>query len=857
MLRRLAPALLTVLVVALGVTALAARPPQGAPQRTADFVVVVGVAGLRWEDVSPESTPTLWRMAQDGSIGSLSVRSAHRPTCPVDGWLTLGAGSFAGWNGSRPAGGCPPVGVTVEQPDGIGANLPDQESVVQYNQQRLPWGAVPGSLSESVRCSVAVGPGAAVAAARPFGRVDRYAAGLPADPSALLGSCVLSIVDLGTVDGAEAAERAEQARAADAQLARVLAARPPQSLVLVAGISDTEQPSRLHVAVADGPGWERGWLTSASTGRDGYLQLVDLAPTALAALGRPMPERMFLGRPAVSTGERTGDLTAAINAPADADREAAAQRTVSGRFFTLLAGVQVLLALAVLPLLRRARPHAGPAGPTPASPRVVAVVEVLLVAAALTVPAALLADAVPWWRGEHPGWIFAGVTALLVAGGTAAVRFAPGYANTLGPFGAVAGLTTLVVGLDVLTGARLQLNGVVGYSALQGGRYSGLSTVGLGVFLAGALLTGGWLAQRVHRGWRPAVMVAVGGLAVVVVGSPYLGADPVGAIALTAGLSVAAVISTGGWLTISRLAWAAMAALAVGIGFAVVDLRRPAAERGSLGRFLSAVGDGTGGFTVHRSSTANFETLVNSPLTVLALVGALVVWFALMQPWGGLMRLFGIYPAVRAALAGTAVAAVLGGLLDGAALDVAGAAAALVVPMAALASLRVLGHAADRTRPGTGRTRDDGADDDRGSGGAGPAGGSDGPTGGGGPLGAVHPRPISAPPAGPPRSVTPPPSAVPDDGPAHPAPEEGPPQPAPDDGPAHPGPDGAGGDARPPGDHLAEDAPPGDRPAEDAPLGDRPAEGSLAPPAAPTQRVPSDTTPQARTDRGSTGVAAP
>ncbi|MEU1589676.1 hypothetical protein [Micromonospora sp. NPDC005710] len=753
MLRRIAPALLTVLVVALGVTALAARPPQGTPQRTADFVVLAGIAGLRWEDVDPQSTPTLWRMAEEGSIGSLSVRSAHRPTCPVDGWLTMGAGSFAAWNGSRSVDGCPSAGVTVEQPDGIGANLPDQEGVVQYNQQRLPWGAVPGSLSESVRCSVAVGPGAAVAAARPFGRVDRYASGLPADPRPLLGSCVLSIVDLGTVAGADPATRAEEARAADAQLARVLAARPPRSLVLVAGISDTAQPSRLHVAVADGPGWGKGWLTSASTGRDGYLQLVDLAPTALAALGRPMPERLFLGRPALSTGGRPADLAEAIDAPANADREAAAQRSVSKVFFALLAGVQVLLAFAILPLLRRARPHAGPAGPTPVSGRVVAVMELLLVAAALTVPAALLADAVPWWRGEHPGWIFAGVTALLVVAGTAAVRFAPGYAGTLGPVGAVAGLSTLVVGLDVLTGARLQLNGVVGYSALQGGRYAGLSTVGLGVFLAGALLSGGWFAQRVHRGWRPAVMVAVGGLAVVVVGSPYLGADPVGAIALTAGVSVAAVISAGGWLTISRLAWATMAALAVGIGFAVVDLRRPPAERGSLGRFLSALGDGTGGFAVHRSSTENFETLVNSPLTVLALAGGLLVWFALLQPWGGLMRLFGIYPAVRAALAGTVVAAVLGGVLDGAALDLMGAAAALVVPMAALASLRVLGHAADRTRPAPGRPRATGADDDSGPGGVGPVGGGDGPTGGGGPLGAVHPRPISGPPASAPATV--------------------------------------------------------------------------------------------------------
>ncbi|MFU8875911.1 hypothetical protein [Micromonospora sp. SL4-19] len=724
MLRRLTPVLLTLVVVALGITALAARPDNGNPGRSADFVVMVGVAGLRWDDVDPATTPTLWRMAETGSIGSLSVRSAHRPTCPVDGWLTLGAGNFAGWNGSRLPGGCPAAQVAVEQPDGIGANLPDQESVVAYNQDKQSWGATPGALSESVRCSVAVGPGAAVAAARPFGRVDRYAPALPDDPAELLGSCVLSIVDLGTVAGEDPVIRAAQARQADTQLARVLAARPPHSLVLVAGVSDTDTPSRLHVAVADGPGWERGWLTSPSTAREGYLQLADLAPTALAALGRPMPERLFLGRAAVSVGGRPADLRTAIDHPADADREAGARREVVGWFFALLAVAQVALAVAVLPLLRRARRHAGPHGPEPVSRRVVAAVELLLIAAALAVPAALLADAAPWWRGQHAGWWFAVVTTLLIVGGTAAVRFSPGHDRTLGPLGAVAGLATLVVGVDVLTGSRLQLNGVVGYSAPAGGRYVGLGTVGLGVFIAGSLLCGGWLAQRVRRAWRPVVMVAIGAAAVVIVGSPYLGADSIGAVALAAGVSVAAAICTGGWLTVSRLAWATMAGLALTIGFAVIDLRRPAAERGSVGRFLAALGDGTSGLTVHRSSAANVETLVNSPLTVLALAGAALVWLALLQPWGGLMRLFGIYPAIRAAMAGTGVAAGIGGVLGGAALDVAGAAGALVVPMAALAALRVLDHATDRTQPAGGRPGDDG--------GSGPAGG---PTGGADPDG--------------------------------------------------------------------------------------------------------------------------
>jgi hypothetical protein len=256
-----------------------------------------------------------------------------------------------------------------------------------------------------------------------------------------------------------------------------------------------------------------------------------------------------------------------------------------------------------------------------------------------------------------------------------------------------------VVGGDVLTGARLQLNGVAGYSAVEGGRYAGVGGVGLGVFVSGVLIGAGCLAQTVRRPWRPVVVVLLGGFAVIMVGSPFLGADPVGAIAVTAGVSVAAAISAGGWLTFARVAWATLAGLAVTIGFAVLDLRRPALEQGSLGRFLTALADGTGGPTVHRVVTANVRALLDSPLTLLALAAALMLVFAQFSPWGGLNRLFGLHPAIRAAGAGATVAVLIAGVLGGSALAVAGAAAAVVVPMAVLTTLRVLDHAADRTRP--------------------------------------------------------------------------------------------------------------------------------------------------------------
>ncbi|MET8149153.1 hypothetical protein [Actinoplanes sp. NPDC005259] len=632
-----------------------------------------------------------------GSIGWLSVRSAHHTTCPADGWLTLGAGNHAIWNDQRIDAQCPAAAPALEQPDGIGANLSQLGGVVRENQDNQPYGAVPGALAESLRCTVAVGPGAAIAAARPFGRVDRYEESLPPDPRTLLSLCVLSMVDLGTITGT-GAEREALVAQADATLARVVAARPERSVVMVAGVSDTDNTSRLHVAIAEGPGWRGGWLTSAGTGRDGYVQLVDLAPTVLTSLGRPEPERLFSGHSAFSAPGRPRDPADAVLGVHNADRRAGAQLGIAGTFFTVLAAVQLAVFLLVVPLMIRARRHAGPTGPAAAPRWRGLAVEVLLIAVALAIPAALLADASPWWRTDHPGPVFALLTLALVAAGTAAVRFVPRYPRTLWPMGLVSAVSAAVIGFDLLTGAQLQLNGVAGYSALEGARYSGVGSVGLGIFVAGILGVAGCLAQAVRRPWRPVVVVLIGGFGVVVVGSPYLGADPVGAIAVTAGVCVAAAISTGGWLTFPRFAWAAVAGLAVTIGFAVLDLRRPEHEQGSLGRALTALGDGTAGPAIQRAATSNAHAL-DSPLTLLALVGVLMLAFCRFSPWGGLNRVFGLHPALRAALAGTAVATLIAGVLGGAAFAVAGAAAAVAVPLAVLTTLRVLEHAADRTRP--------------------------------------------------------------------------------------------------------------------------------------------------------------
>src|SRR5690606_21907609 len=110
----------------------------------------------------------------------------------------------------------------------------------------------------------------------------------------------------------------------------------------------------LHVAIAEGPGLAPGWLTSASTGRTGLLQLVDLAPTAVTVLGRPPPEPGRLaGHVAHTVPGRPKDLAAAVAAMVATDQEADRTAPVTGWFLTALTVGQLVLLTAVVPLLRR------------------------------------------------------------------------------------------------------------------------------------------------------------------------------------------------------------------------------------------------------------------------------------------------------------------------------------------------------------------------------------------------------------------------------------------------------------------------------------------------------------------------
>ncbi|MDN5552399.1 MAG: hypothetical protein L0G54_16935, partial [Brevibacterium sp.] len=126
--------------------------------------IFIGVSGFSFEDLDPRTTPNLWRMMQTAQIGTITPRSVRTTSCPVDGWLGVGAGRRAA---DEPREECRQPAAPL---DGWVADWDVYAQVARSDN----YAANLVALTESVPDSAAFGPGAAIAAADHRGKVDNW-----------------------------------------------------------------------------------------------------------------------------------------------------------------------------------------------------------------------------------------------------------------------------------------------------------------------------------------------------------------------------------------------------------------------------------------------------------------------------------------------------------------------------------------------------------------------------------------------------------------------------------------------------------------------------------------------------------
>jgi hypothetical protein len=616
-------------------------------------VVVIGVDGLIWDDVTPERTPALTELAQRYPSGLLAARGADEKTSPLDAWASLSAGNRAR------ARDLPTVS------DGRDPGV----ALAQQQTRSARTGARVGSLADALgeRCiSAEGGREATLAAATSDGRL--------APPGA---ACPVVLVSTPTAEAADAEVRRWRDRAA---------------LLIVAGLGDSEQtlqdgPAHLHVVISADRNELRplpGRLQSGSTRRIPFVQGIDIAPTVLAAFALPPPSEM-VGEPWRDDDARVFDRDAYLQA----DERARFMPTAVVGVVLPLVAVFVLTLVAAAVLRWRGRSRLA---------WQVAMWNCRIVSA---VPAAtFLARLLP-----YDSWGLVGLWPLILALDAAILLLCRGRIALVGV------VTAVVLTLDVLFGAPLQLHSVLGYSALVAGRFAGLGNPAFGAFAAAVLVTAMWVGGALggapaawDRRRRVLAIVAVGVIAVVVDGAPMLGSDVGGVLALVPAFGLLALAVAGRRIRVRTVLLAGLAAVAVLVLFALADLARAPESRTHLGRFASDLFKGEAGETFSRKAAANWALLTKSIvyLAVPPVMIALAVVVARGERWPATLALGRAMldrPGLRAGLGAALLTGTIGFAVNDSGVVVPAVMLLIVVPAAIEAAAPYRSPAAARDNP--------------------------------------------------------------------------------------------------------------------------------------------------------------
>lgn len=679
-------------------------PPTSQP-KPGESLVVVGLGGLSWDDVTAEDTPILWGLLRDGSAASVSVKSLRLTTCPTDGWATVSAGEAAGPDTTESRPQCTPL-PPVAGDATTGYRVIGFDALATASREaefRAQLGLLGDSFAAAKTCIQAVGPGAGLAAATGDGKVAKYSPFQATTLVSDLAQCPVSIVDVGGISSTDPdpTRHLEQINGIERRIELVMDAMPNGADLVVVGLADRDQQERLRLLTASGPHYAPGLLASASTRMVGIAQLSDITATILQR-GGVEPQAAIGGRalsvvPSANNSESTA--AAKLTVLTDIDTKADAMHDVVAPFLLIWLVGTALAMLVLWLVMRRARPW----NRRFTRARVLRLVRLVGLVSAAMPAATFLANLVPWWRWSTNTVVLVAVLLVLVLAISSVLTLAclqgPWSSSALGPLAAMSAITAGVIGIDLLTGSHLQISSIFGLQPLVGGRFYGMGNVAFALYAAAVLLLCAAIAHALVRRDSPRLavfaVVVIGGVALAVDVLPAWGADFGGPIALVPALGFL-LMGVMGWRTSVRNVSLVLlvAGLVVGL-VCYLDWRRPESERSHPGRFLQTVIDGGAWDVMSRKLWANVSLSVHLPVLLLVVVALLVVVVMIVLRPGilgtePLRRLLEEAPIMRRGLLSVIVMAVIGFLTNDSGAAIPPVAAIFTVPLVVSAVMHFL-----------------------------------------------------------------------------------------------------------------------------------------------------------------------
>jgi hypothetical protein len=442
---------------------------------------------------------------------------------------------------------------------------------------------------------------------------------------------------------------------------------PDRDAVMVMGPVHPGSRGQLTPFALRAPGLDPGWLQSGFTRRSGVLAIVDLGPTVVDLAGIEPPDSME-GRPAERAGDRP-DLDDAIEHLITDNEMSVFRDKMIPKVTTVFVLLQIVaLGAAILVFVRGWR-------------RAMGGVEVAACALLAYLPMTYLARLVPFHDlGAGPYWLFLLGGALALGG---AVWFAGRGRTTTMLIAMLAIVVGLLVG-DALSGAWLQYNTAMGYSATIAGRFAGLGNLAYSQLAAGGVLLAALVADRV--GGRRGAWVAAAGLGALIIvdGAPMWGSDVGGVLSMAPAFLVTVVMLLGWRVRVRLVVLGSLASLALLGVFAAIDLQRPADERTHLGRLVETARDrGWDGVStiLLRKLDQNLAVLFTSVWTIMLPVVLGGIAYLVYRAPGRLGGIYERFPTMRAGLAGLGVLALFGFALNDSGIAVPGVMLGVMTPV--------------------------------------------------------------------------------------------------------------------------------------------------------------------------------
>ena len=600
------------LFVALrGIHALADQPEQSAI--FTDRVVVVGITGR------PELTTTdrtvLGSHLGDAQAGTVSIRPRYVGDCAAAGWTTLGAGRRAAVDGL----------CTPQVQGGKVTDWAARQAAAAARRGDAHLGTLAGSVPE---CVAAVGPGAALAAAKPDGSVAAYQSAEEFVAGGMQPTCPITIADAGPLSD---------------QIISELAKRKDLTLIMtgVGPNAGSDDPS-LQVIYRLGTTLP-GWLTSASTRRDGIVTLTDLTRT-LIEFGSPGSAVAVDGSPfaVYNTDLSVDDIDAKISSVA-----ALSDAAPIGYLAVGLIGA-VLFVIMVIWVLR------GQFG----------IPKLILTLGGVLAASMMLTGALPWQYSSSPGlFVSILVTAWFVI--LTALALLTGRIAQVPNIIAATAISVAAFTIDAALGAVMQPGSLINSRPIFGLRWYGFGNVTFAAYASAGLLLAGYIAHRyLAADRRGAAVMAVGviGFGIVICeGWPSMGSDFGGVIALTPAVLWLMLALSGIKITWPKLlAIGGAAVLAVGV-ISLLDWRRGTDGRTHLGNFVQRIIDGDALEVISRKAVASAETLF-SIVGIASLVIGVALWIAIFKYV--LPRISSEFTTARSTVIAALIVAILGTLLN-------------------------------------------------------------------------------------------------------------------------------------------------------------------------------------------------